>query len=130
MVIKTTFLPNVCQLVSLIASPKHPQSLIGLNRARYSVKRVIPPINITVPQAICRLQRPIKRHPPMINSIEQRATERTRAIGLRLDSPMVLKYSPILIAPPTGSTPLTNPENSSKATNRILESSAKMYWTR
>ena len=34
------FLKKVCQLVRCTASPKHPQSLIGLNRARYSVSRV------------------------------------------------------------------------------------------
>ena len=30
----TTFLPNVCQLVNTQASPKHPQSLIGLVSAK------------------------------------------------------------------------------------------------
>ena len=32
--IRITFLPNVCQLVSSSASPKHPQSLTGLESSQ------------------------------------------------------------------------------------------------
>ena len=35
------FLPKVCQLVSLRASPKHPQSLTGFARAIHTVVAVI-----------------------------------------------------------------------------------------
>ena len=35
------FFQNVCQLVSTTASPKHPQSLMGLASASHSVRGVI-----------------------------------------------------------------------------------------
>ena len=127
---KKTFLPKVCQLVSLSASPKQPQSLIGLKRARYSVKSVITPIKIVVAHAVILLHSPNKRKPPRRNSKEQRETERAGAITLRFPRPITLRYSSILIAPPIGSTPLTNPEKSRRAASRMRESSDRIYWAR
>ena len=44
----TTFFQNVCQLVSTNASPKHPQSLMGLAKANQSVSGVITSMIITI----------------------------------------------------------------------------------
>ena len=58
---KTTFLPNVSQLVNINASPKHPQSVTGLSKANQKVKGVMTAITATTARGAMILRIPKNR---------------------------------------------------------------------
>lgn len=65
---KSTFFPKVSQLVKVTASPKHPQSDIGLERANHKVSGVITPMISTTNKVVILLRIPNKRYTPKQNS--------------------------------------------------------------
>ena len=64
----TTFFAKVCQLVSKIASPKHPQSATSLVTASHSVMGVITIINASAPTEAHFLSTPSTKNAPIVNS--------------------------------------------------------------
>ena len=70
----TTFFQKVCQLVSTMASPKHPQSLMGLAMASHSVSRVMTTMMPTSSLETSRLWMAKSRQIPMRNSTIERMT--------------------------------------------------------
>ena len=77
---RTTFLKKVCQLVSTMASPKHPQSLMGLAMASHSVSGVMTSIISSASIAISRLRMAKSRQMPTVNSKADSRTETPRVI--------------------------------------------------
>jgi hypothetical protein len=119
----TTFLKKVCQFEITRASPKHPQSETGLNKAKYNVKGVMKHMKIRVRSVINFLYTPISIHTPKANSKAERLMERITSNPDNTGKPNDDRYSPIFMAPPVGSTALTNPENTNTIPSRILHDS-------
>ena len=71
----TTFFQNVCQLVSTSASPKQPQSLIGLAIASHSVSSVITTMRISTISDTRRRRMAKSRQMPRKNSADDCTTE-------------------------------------------------------
>ena len=71
----TTFFQNVCQLVSFTASPKQPQSLMGLAMASHSVSGVNTAIMSSSRRDVARRCMAKSRQMPMPNSTADMATE-------------------------------------------------------
>ena len=71
----TTFLANVCQLVSTTASPKHPQSLIGLATAIHRVRGVIRSIISSTSSDTRRRRMAKSRQMPIPNSMADNRME-------------------------------------------------------
>ena len=66
---KKQFFQKVCQLVNTTASPKQPQSDIGLSIANHKVSGVITPIISSMNKGVVRLRMPNNRYTPKQNSI-------------------------------------------------------------
>ena len=73
------FLKKVCQLVRCTASPKQPQSEIGLKSARYNVSGVKNPTSTSATQAISLNLRRNSKATPVMNSTTDRAMPSTNA---------------------------------------------------
>ena len=71
----TTFFQNVCQLVSTMASPKQPQSLMGSVSANQSVSGVITIRMARMALDVNRLRMANSRKMPRQNSVADSATE-------------------------------------------------------
>ena len=71
----TTFFQNVCQLVSTMASPKHPQSLMGLAKASHNVTAVMMSINSKATFDIRRRRMANSRQMPTPNSTADSNTD-------------------------------------------------------
>ena len=63
-----TFLKKVSQLVSNMASPKHPQSEIGSAMASHNVNGVITSMNKSTSIEDAHLRMPKRKYPPIVNS--------------------------------------------------------------
>ena len=66
---KTIFFQKVCQLVNTTASPKQPQSDIGLSIANHRVSGVITPMIISINKVVVRLRMPNNKYTPRQNAI-------------------------------------------------------------
>ena len=117
----TKFLKNVSQLVSLTASPKHPQSATGFQMAIHNVSRVITDINNIATVENTLFHTPKRSSNPRSNSPPQSRNDRPKYIlseNSRLTADI---YSPTFIAVPQGSIDLINPENINTADRIILK---------
>ncbi|EKD32671.1 MAG: hypothetical protein ACD_77C00014G0003 [uncultured bacterium] len=117
---RTMFLLKVCQLVSFITSPKHPQSAIGSKSARNSVNIVKNEIKIKDALHANFILKPSRREIPM--SISAPAIKAPNIIGkaVLLSIPIILKYSATISPPPTGSMSFTKPEKRKVRPNTTL----------
>ena len=106
---RATFLKKVCQLVSLIASPKHPQSETGFHNASTNVSSVKKDRTATVNPTTIRSLIRNSRHSPNDSSNADRITEKAYCPPASHDIPNAWKYSPDLIAVPQGSIPFDEP---------------------
>ena len=77
---RTAFLQKVCQLVSTSASPKHPQSLMGLAMASHSVSGVSIRSQPSMMRVTTRLRMANNRHTPSQNSAADSKTEAVRVM--------------------------------------------------
>lgn len=76
---KAMFFHSVCVLVSLTASPKHPQSLMGLAMASHSVTAVITESRPTVAHEVCRRLMANSRNMPRQNSTAANPIEKANS---------------------------------------------------
>ena len=107
----TMFFQKVAALDSMIASPKHPQSLTGSAIHIYSVSAVMTAMKMAVSLIAMRLKHPRSIMTPAINSAMASAPA-SSAITLSGSAMChAPRYSPILYVPPQISTALTHPEN-------------------
>lgn len=74
----TMFLPSVSQLVSVTASPKHPQSLMGLAMTSQSVSGVIMHMTATISLDTTLRHTAKSRNTPRQNSTAERSTDEAR----------------------------------------------------
>ena len=112
---RTMFFQKVCQLVSLMASPKQPQSSTLLVRASMKVVQVKKHIINSSTHAVILRYELVISITPMVNSMMMSTMLSVVAIGvahrkLRLPTLQLVMYSVILYEVPKGSTPLTKPE--------------------
>ena len=113
-------MPNVCQLVRWIASPKHPQSLTGRNVAEHNVITVKKSVKTRLITENNLILNPFRIAIPIKNSIQHRIMApgvAKRSKKLRFIAP---KYSLIFKEVPTGSNALRNPETINTTPIRIL----------
>ena len=92
----TTFFQKVSQLVSLMASPKHPQSSTRSVRASTNVVTVKNAIMAANSQEVSTRKALAMSNTPIRNSMQMRATERTPASG-RAHSKLEPKSSQLVI---------------------------------
>ena len=74
------FFSSVCPLVSLIASPKQPQSFIGLAHTNHMVNNVMMTINAKQTREISLRRMAKRRNTPMQNSRLDITTEASKVI--------------------------------------------------
>ena len=86
----TTFLASVSPLVSLMASPKQPQSLTGLSTKIHTVRAVMTAMNASVSLLTTRRQMARSMSIPIQNSTALSATEAARVAqsGMAPATPM------------------------------------------
>lgn len=85
---KITFLPKVCQLVRIHASPKQPQSATGLNSAKKSVKGVNTLIMMSAKEVAVILRTPKKRNIPIQNSMDDKTTANNKGTKEGINPPI------------------------------------------
>ena len=89
----TTFFQKVCQFVSTIASPKQPQSLMGLVIASHSVRAVMTTMMASVSFETSRLWMANSRQMPIINSTASSNTDapNVRKSGIHCSKPIAVR---------------------------------------
>ena len=100
-----------------------------LNTLNRRVNGVINAINIKIRKETYRRYTPSSIQTPSVNSIAERLKDSNTVKGCNISSPKEARYSPILIAPPTGSTALTKPEKINTTPISKRHNSANIFKT-